>query len=483
MSCTTCNPVQAHEIVINTVLTTGKYYWLNIEELGLNLLEITTEGGTGDWVAGYVSGPYDSCVIGCAQITTTTTTVITTTTTSTTSTPTSTTTTTGPTTTTTTTLSCEQSTRYYALYNLVNGTDITSSYSTAYTALCDYMNNARSISETTLTRTAYSVPTIGDVVWQNQCDGSKKSAGYYIYGGLQDGSFEQTYLKVVQVNSSGKIEAIWENECCESVTKITLKFSITSSSDACSTSNTINTYIVGTTFANALAVTKNATKCYNDVDTWYSDGTIVRQWTSSGGGDLGSASLCPGITTTTTTTAAAGTTTTTTALVCYTIYLKYDSSVGSFACSSSDNPYNIDAYNFTSATKIYTYPGGATCSSFASNGYYSDGSVYRYWNGSSLGTAVSCSATSTTTTTAAPTCYTYTLYYSSVDGQTACDNNSPSTLYGNASTFSSSTLLYVTSNCNTSAPSGYYSNKTIWKYWNGSSFTSSGNCENPDQPQ
>ena len=54
---------------------------------------------------------------------------------------------------------------------------------------------------------------------------------------------------------------------------------------------------------------------------------------------------------------------------------------------------------------------------------------------------------------------------------------SPSTYYiPDGQTFLSATALYSNSNGTTFATSGFYSDGTEWRQWNGSSFTFSGLC-------
>lgn len=73
-------------------------------------------------------------------------------------------------------------------------------------------------------------------------------------------------------------------------------------------------------------------------------------------------------------------------------------------------------------------------------------------------------------------------YYSQTLGNGTTSTNacndyvfSPSTYYTNTSTFSSATQLY-TNTSGTSAPSGWYSDGSIARFWGGSSFGSQTSC-------
>lgn len=228
-----------------------------------------------------------------------------------------------------------------------------------------------------------------------------------------------------------------------------------------------------------------ASKIYSDAGCttyaatgYYSDGSIYRYWTYTG--TIGAAVECPATTTTTSTT------------VCgIEHFLGYSSSSCSSACSGYDMQYcYLDDSSISQSTAIYI--DYSNCTRFATAGYYADFSenICRYWNGTAFeGNWYYCP--SATTTTGGPTTTTTTthvsctqisgsLYFSVTSGQDACNNAKPLTLYGDNLSFASTTTLHTNSMCGPTASSGYYSNKSIWRYWNVSSFTSSGACESPD---
>ena len=71
----------------------------------------------------------------------------------------------------------------------------------------------------------------------------------------------------------------------------------------------------------------------------------------------------------------------------------------------------------------------------------------------------------------------FTLGYSQENSVGACDDFSfGDTYYGDDTTFALSDNIYIDSLQTTLAPEGWYSDGTIWKYWEGVAFTSSGNC-------
>jgi hypothetical protein len=225
--------------------------------------------------------------------------------------------------------------------------------------------------------------------------------------------------------------------------------------------------------ATASAIYTDASCTTYATNAYYSDGSIYRRWINP----LLSASYsCP------------PTTTTTTTIACFTLYLGYGSSSAE-SCYATKYEYSADTNSISTATKLYY--AGANCTEYLPAGYFTDyTSICRYWNGTAFeGGWIYCPTTTTTaggptttttTTHASCTQISGSLYFSVTSGQAACNNNTPLTLYGNNSSFASTTTLHTNGTCGAPASSGYYSNKSIWRYWGGSSFSSSGPCESPD---
>jgi len=94
----------------------------------------------------------------------------------------------------------------------------------------------------------------------------------------------------------------------------------------------------------------------------------------------------------------------------------------------------------------------------------------------------SCPAsTTTTTTTAGVSCSPVTLYRSSISGDNACINwssGSPTYYIETGEFFGSvdNNNVWSTSGCIKPGAAGYYTDSDVWRYWNGSSFTSGGFC-------
>jgi len=82
----------------------------------------------------------------------------------------------------------------------------------------------------------------------------------------------------------------------------------------------------------------------------------------------------------------------------------------------------------------------------------------------------------TTTTTTVLSCYSQTLYYSTVE-TLACESNIPNSMSTDTATFATATKLYVGAGCNTVADVGYWSNKSMERYWNGSTLSAATECE------
>ena len=96
------------------------------------------------------------------------------------------------------------------------------------------------------------------------------------------------------------------------------------------------------------------------------------------------------------------------------------------------------------------------------------------------GACVVATATPTPSPTPTPSCVQLTNFigYSNIDSTSAC-NDTPVRRRADNADFSSATILYANVDCSTLATAGYYADPTtaIWRYWNGSSFTTSGICD------
>jgi hypothetical protein len=98
-----------------------------------------------------------------------------------------------------------------------------------------------------------------------------------------------------------------------------------------------------------------------------------------------------GAPTTTSTTTSTSSTTTTSTTICLNnqpISLRYHLSSGALSCSQSPSTYyTFDNTNYTTTDKLFT---NNNCTGVAPVGYYSNGSIFRYWNGTNLGTPSGC---------------------------------------------------------------------------------------------
>jgi len=111
-------------------------------------------------------------------------------------------------------------------------------------------------------------------------------------------------------------------------------------------------------------------------------------------------------------------TTTTTTTGCVTTNSLRYSSTQYTACSASESPVDMNNLNLATSTKLYIH--NSSCLVTAANGYYSDGTIVRYWDSGveTLGVAANCAVVppdppvSTTTTTPSPTTTTTTTPYS-----------------------------------------------------------------------
>ena len=71
------------------------------------------------------------------------------------------------------------------------------------------------------------------------------------------------------------------------------------------------------------------------------------------------------------------------------ILLSYSPLSASNACSAGNETtyFTFDGSNFTTTDLLYT---NNNCTGVAPNGYYSNGTIVRYWNGSNLATPTGC---------------------------------------------------------------------------------------------
>jgi hypothetical protein len=70
------------------------------------------------------------------------------------------------------------------------------------------------------------------------------------------------------------------------------------------------------------------------------------------------------------------------------ILLRYHPSSGALSCSQSPSTYyTFDNTNYATTDRLFT---NNNCTGVAIDGYYSNGIIVRYWNGTNLGAPVGC---------------------------------------------------------------------------------------------
>jgi len=164
---------------------------------------------------------------------------------------------------------------------------------------------------------------------------------------------------------------------------------------------------------------------------------------------------------------------------CAFISLRYSNSGGNNACNNSSTAYYTRTGGFSSMTSLFS---DSNCTTSAPIGYYSDGTNYRYWNQNNFTAAQSCSAPTPipipipipqpVPAPISAACYTL---FGQKSSNTVC-SGSYGQYYFNGSTLFGSTVAYQTSACNSNASAGYYTIGGMYRYWNGSSFSSAGSC-------
>lgn len=164
---------------------------------------------------------------------------------------------------------------------------------------------------------------------------------------------------------------------------------------------------------------------------------------------------------------------------CAFISLRYSNSGGNNACNNSSTAYYSNTGGFSSMTSLFS---NSNCTTSAPIGYYSDGTNYRYWNQNNFTGAQSCTAPTPIPVAPQPVapvpapvsaaCYTL---FGQKSSNTVC-SGSYGQYYFNGSTLFGSTVAYQTSACNSNASAGYYTIGGMYRYWNGSSFSTSGSC-------
>jgi hypothetical protein len=155
---------------------------------------------------------------------------------------------------------------------------------------------------------------------------------------------------------------------------------------------------------------------------------------------------------------------------------------GNVTSWGSGTPENYGFYLGTSATCTsnarYAWTGsqGVTTYSNAFTGLSPSTTYYFCAFVKTVGKSEVVTSTSNAATTSAAVCYGMSIAKSS-SGQAAC-TGSFRTYKIDTYDFSTATKIWAgTSNCTGSLQSaGYFSNGVTWRYWNGSSFTTSGNC-------
>jgi hypothetical protein len=214
---------------------------------------------------------------------------------------------------------------------------------------------------------------------------------------------------------------------------------------------------------------------------WYSDASEA--WYVESAGLVEDIIICPGATT-----AAPPSTT----LSVTSIGLGYSPSTSTAACDNPQSTYYIDGATLTTANIIYT----DTAGTFASQGYYSDGVTWVFFNTSTntitddgacpsppTTAAPTTTTTTTTTTTAAPLVYSYSVAFSVVSEIDACSIGvANDTVYSTCSSLADSCVLYNEIGLTTFAADGWYHEISSGNYYyvEGNGFVEeSGTCAPP----
>jgi hypothetical protein len=152
---------------------------------------------------------------------------------------------------------------------------------------------------------------------------------------------------------------------------------------------------------------------------------------------------------------------------CAFISLRYSNSGGNNACNNSSTAYYTRTGGFSSMTSLFS---DSNCTTSAPIGYYN------------FTAAQSCSAPTPipipipipqpVPAPISAACYTL---FGQKSSNTVC-SGSYGQYYFNGSTLFGSTVAYQTSACNSNASAGYYTIGGMYRYWNGSSFSSAGSC-------
>jgi hypothetical protein len=214
---------------------------------------------------------------------------------------------------------------------------------------------------------------------------------------------------------------------------------------------------------------------------WYSDASEA--WYVESAGLVEDIIICPGATT--------GAPPSTTLSVT-SIGLGYSPSTSTAACDNPQSTYYIDGATLTTANIIYT----DTAGTFASQGYYSDGVTWVFFNTSTntitddgacpsppTTAAPTTTTTTTTTTTAAPLVYSYSVAFSVVSEIDACSIGvANDTVYSTCSSLADNCILYNEIGLTTFAADGWYHEISSGNYYyvEGNGFVEeSGTCAPP----
>ena len=133
------------------------------------------------------------------------------------------------------------------------------------------------------------------------------------------------------------------------------------------------------------------------------------------------------------------------------------------ACST----FNIQIYfsktSLSNSTRIYSDSSKTT---YASAGFYYDGTALRYWNGSTFTSTIPCATVLSEES-------------GIVSGLTKCDPNIYGSVYRqNGYTLANCPAIWTGNDAKNFCPVGWYEvpNSNVVRFWNGSSFTSSSTC-------
>ena len=202
---------------------------------------------------------------------------------------------------------------------------------------------------------------------------------------------------------------------CTNHVDIAISFPTTTTTTSTSTSTTTTTTTVAPPITTTTTTSTTTAAPVTTTTTTTSGGGTTTTTTTAGGGTTTTTTTSGGggTTTTTTTPAPGTTTTTTTAQPVYHPLLAYSAVDGATACSNYNSYINMGTYDthcspITTGCYLYTNGHIGDPAFYVTDGWYSNGSTYWYFQNGNTGDAgTSCgggtTTTTTSTTTASPT--------------------------------------------------------------------------------